>query len=176
MHRRLLIHNRCRLGPMLLLILACNASAQTLGPPTAVPVGTIVAFMPDLGAGEYSSADDLRHWLAARGWAICDGSEGTPDLHNRMLLGTERPGDTGQSLGSLNHDHEFTGETVRRGPREVRIRDGIRHPVQVPDKNHRHKIDGRTDNADNLPPSTRVLFIMKVRDAAPAQNRRNEHP
>ena len=173
MRHRLLIRHRNprRLAPILLLIVACATSSEALEPPTGVPVGAIVAFLPDLGAGEYSSADELRHWLDARGWAICDGTEGTPDLHNRMLLGTERPGDTGQSLGSLNHNHEFTGETVRRGTREVRIRDGIRHPVQVPDEHHQHKIDGRTDNADNLPPSVRVLFIVKVRDTAPAKDR-----
>ncbi len=167
MPHRLLI-SRCIvfLFASILLIPARTAFAEAPAPPTGLPVGSIVAFLPDFQPGSYSDSNGLRNWLSAQGWAICDGSDGTPDLHNRVLLGTERPEDTGQSLGSLNHNHHVSGETVRRGARAVRIRDGIRHPVQIPDEHHQHKVDGKTDKADNLPPSTRVLFIMKVRDIA----------
>lgn len=42
------------------------------------------------------------------GFALCDGTQGTPDLRDRFLVGagdTYNPDDTG---GSVNHNHTFT--------------------------------------------------------------------
>jgi hypothetical protein len=127
-----------------------------------VPVGTIVAFMPRAGS-EYRGAGGLRGWLARRGWAICDGSGGTPDLRDPMLLGTTDPSRTGERLGARDHAHQVRGETgtpVRRNRSTPTGRQQLR---QIPDEQHRHSLRLDTGEADHLPPSTRVLFIMKVR-------------
>ena len=35
-------------------------------------------------------------------WALCDGNNGTPDLRNKFVLGTDTPGGSG---GSATHVH-----------------------------------------------------------------------
>jgi hypothetical protein len=43
-------------------------------------------------------------------WALCDGTNGTPDLRNRFVVGAGddfEPADTG---GQLEHEHDFTGD------------------------------------------------------------------
>ncbi|MBA7685416.1 hypothetical protein ES703_93840 [subsurface metagenome] len=54
------------------------------------------------------------------GWSLCDGTNGTPDLRDRFIIGagsTYNPDDTG---GSLAHNHTFTGDghfhTMQAGP------------------------------------------------------------
>lgn len=40
------------------------------------------------------------------GWSLCDGSNGTPDLRNRFIIGagsTHSPGATG---GAITHNHD----------------------------------------------------------------------
>jgi hypothetical protein len=48
-------------------------------------MGPIVAFLPDPKSENYSDLAGLKRWLGDRGWAICDGSEGTPDLSFRIV-------------------------------------------------------------------------------------------
>jgi hypothetical protein len=46
------------------------------------------------------------------GWAICDGSNGTPDLRGRYVKGSVSPVDVGTTGGSDSHDHGgLTGST-----------------------------------------------------------------
>lgn len=132
-------------------------------PPTGFPRGTIVAFLPDFGGGLYSDPKGLRRWLAAQGWAICDGTDGTPDLHNRMLMGTERPEDAGQQIGSRNHDHRVSGNTDDAYGRNRDFPTGRGYSVRIPEDSHRHTIQGQTDRVEHIPPSTQVVFIIKTR-------------
>jgi hypothetical protein len=128
-----------------------------------VPAGSIVAFMPRMDGGDYSDMAGLQRWLDRQGWAICDGSGGTPDLRNRMLLGTTELGTIGQRLGDWDHDHRVRGDTdapVRRNRSTPTGRQQLR---QIPDDQHRHRLDVTTDKVRHLPPSMTVLFIMKVR-------------
>ena len=133
-----------------------------IAPPAGLPVGAIVAFMPRAG-GAYRDMAGLKRWLEARGWALCDGSNGTPDLGHRMLLGTTDLATAGQRLGSREHDHRVRGETdspVRRNRSTPTGRLNLR---QIPDEQHRHRLDVTSAKAEHLPLSLRVLFIMKVR-------------
>lgn len=44
------------------------------------------------------------------GWALCDGTQGTPDLRDRFIPGagdTYNPADAG---GAVTHTHDFTGD------------------------------------------------------------------
>jgi hypothetical protein len=73
-----------------LLISALPAQAEPEAiaapqPPPGLPMGSIVAFLPDPKSENYSDLADLKRWLGDRGWAICDGSEGTPDLSFRIV-------------------------------------------------------------------------------------------
>jgi len=93
------------------------------------------------------------------GWAQCDGNNGTPDLKNKFIVGagdTYNPGDTG---GSTNHNHNFTG-------------DGHQHDFpagnDIGGGNDYDKITsgevvtGTTDNASSLPPYYSLAYIMKL--------------
>lgn len=128
---------------------------------TELPAGAIIAFMPRFGA-DYADAAGLERWLAARGFAICDGRNGTPDLRDRMLLGTDAPARTGEALGSRTHDHQVRGDTGAPVRRNRATQTGREQLVQLPDDQHRHPLDLTTSPAEHLPPSLRVLFIMKL--------------
>lgn len=51
----------------------------------------------------------ILHWYATSGavptgWAICDGSNGTPDLRQRFVMGVSDMADVGQGNGGRNVD------------------------------------------------------------------------
>ena len=129
--------------------------------PGALPAGSIIAFAPS-ASGFAGTGAELRAWLAARGWAICDGTRGTPDLRERMLLGTADASMVGQRLGSQDHDHRVRGESDAPVLRNRHTRIGNAQLKHLPDDQHRHRLDLSTDRTAHLPPSTRVLFIMKL--------------
>lgn len=58
--------------------------------PVSAPVGTIVAW-----AGEIDTIPD--------GWALCDGTNGTPDLRGRFLLGVSNSHAVGATGGEEKH-------------------------------------------------------------------------
>ncbi|QQO56885.1 MAG: hypothetical protein N838_29485 [Thiohalocapsa sp. PB-PSB1] len=129
---------------------------------TSLPIGAIIAFMPAMGA-DYRNMTELRVWLKQQGWAICDGTNGTPNLRDRLLIGTTDSAAAGQRLGSWEHEHRIRGETDIPVRRNRNTPTGRLQSRQIPDDQHRHRVDIKSDRADHLPPSTRVLFIMKVR-------------
>ena len=101
------------------------------------------------------------------GWAICDGSNGTPDLRGRFLMGVSDFADVGKRGGepsipaSPSHGHggrtsdqNTTGElTTCKGTCRGRLRSHTH--VIIADGQHNHK-------GENRPPYTTVLFIMKL--------------
>lgn len=138
-----------------------TARAATTPAPPTLPAGSIIAFVP-AASGFAGSEAALRDWLAERGWAICDGTMGTPDLRGRMLLGTTDPLSVGQRLGSRDHDHRVRGESEAPVLRNRHTPTGHGPLKHLPDDQHRHRLDLATDRSAHLPPSTRVLFIMKL--------------
>ena len=153
-----------RLFFVLLLCASRIAEADPTGPPSVyLPRGVILPFLPDLQSEDYSDMDGLKRWLSGQGWALCDGSNGTPDLHSRYLVGTRYPEDTGQRLGRSSHDHRVQTHTGREQGRERRFDRGRFTGIRLPHDGHSHEVDTATSASENLPPSTRVLFIMKVR-------------
>lgn len=92
-------------------------------------------------------------------WQLCDGSNGSPDLRDRFVLGaglTYNPDDNG---GNVNHNHYFFGDThvhsfgtgtdVLGGPiRDRHVRWNFAH--------------GTTDNANGLPPYHALAYLMRL--------------
>jgi hypothetical protein len=63
-----------------------------------VPAGAIIMW-----SGALSSIPD--------GWALCDGTNGTPDLRDRFIMGVSAGEDPGATGGSTSHSHTVDSHT-----------------------------------------------------------------
>jgi hypothetical protein len=50
------------------------------------------------------------------GWALCDGTNGTPDLRDKFVMGVSAGQDPGTTGGSTTHSHSLTNTEVFFGP------------------------------------------------------------
>jgi hypothetical protein len=93
------------------------------------------------------------------GYALCDGTNGTPDLRNKFVVGA---GDTyivGAAGGTVQHNHTAsqashfhnlaTGGDIAAGTDITDVTNGVTPAITV-------------DNADNLPPYYSLCYIMKL--------------
>jgi len=92
------------------------------------------------------------------GWQLCDGTEGTPDLRNKFVIGagsTYAPGATG---GAATHTHTFTSSgnthSVGGGPPNY-FGSGAGSILAA-------TVSGTTAAANHLPPYYALAFIMKL--------------
>ena len=96
------------------------------------------------------------------GWAFCDGTQGTPDLKTRFIegsngdLGTIPPGQTG---GSLNHAHTFTGDGHAH---VVPIGDGLQGGPHYDRDTTNVPAVGTTDIGPTRPLYYALCYIMKL--------------
>ena len=88
---------------------------------------------------------------------LCDGSLGTPDLRNRFLNcagDSFTPGNTG---GTINHNHPFTGNghghNLDVGP--ALAAGAVKAALTTS-----NPTTGTTDNADKRPPYHSLAYIM----------------
>lgn len=91
-------------------------------------------------------------------YALCDGTNGTPDLREKFVRGSANGVDPGGGGGSVNHNHDFVGN-------------GHSHVLAVganvaagTDLNYNTNVNpavGTTDNEDGRPPFYDVAYIMK---------------
>lgn len=92
------------------------------------------------------------------GWALCDGTGGTPDLTDRFVIGAGgayNPDDTG---GAVAHDHDFTSDTHDHLiPSGSQIADG----TDREDSTNSVAVTGTTDPKNALPPYYALAFIIK---------------
>ena len=97
------------------------------------------------------------------GWVLCDGSNGTPDLQNRFVVGagdTYFPGDTGGAdQFSGNTGSSTTGLTINTSTDEVSPGTGVDALISASpsDPGHTHSV-----TVDTLPPYYALAFIMKL--------------
>ena len=94
------------------------------------------------------------------GWALCDGTQGTPDLRNRFIVGsgdTFIPGDSG---GAISHRHKIFFQTGEGYP-WLDI-EGPSGQVQPSAKTHTHYVDGDSNYTQHYPPYYALCFIMKL--------------
>lgn len=93
------------------------------------------------------------------GFVICDGTNSTPDLRDRFIVGagsTYAVDDTG---GGLTHNHTFTTDghlhSISAG---FGIASGNNFDPNTNDAND----TGTTDNTSSLPPFYALAYIMKT--------------
>lgn len=91
------------------------------------------------------------------GWSLCDGTNGTPDLRDKFVIGSGWafvPGDTG---GSSLHTHAFTANlhshTIAPG---TGLLTGLGHETHVSSVAE----SGTTDQSDITPPFYSLLYLM----------------
>jgi len=92
------------------------------------------------------------------GWLLCDGTNGTPDLRDKFIIGagsTYNPDDSG---GNVTHDHTFTGDghnhTIAAG---TQIATGIGFNATSGGA----AATGTTAEKNHLPPYYSLAYIMK---------------
>lgn len=94
------------------------------------------------------------------GWALCNGSNGTPDLRNCFIVGagdTYNPAATG---GATTHTHSFTTDGHTHAITYVTTDVGMPvAPIGTIDSN---TDTGDTDAGSSLPPYYALAYIMKV--------------
>ena len=98
------------------------------------------------------------------GWALCNGSSGTPDLRNRFVIGaggSYSPGATGgATTTTVNHTHSISSTTSGA----VSGTGGVFYSGGT--QGHTHSISGTTDSGSTsvsvLPPYYALAFIMRI--------------
>lgn len=93
------------------------------------------------------------------GWVLCDGSNSTPDLRNRFILGAGGAYNVGETGGTGQHNHTFTGNGHLHylwTSTDVQAGTGWSRPTGT------SPAVGTTDNADTIPPYYALAYIMKT--------------
>lgn len=93
------------------------------------------------------------------GWALCDGTQGTPNLKNQFVGGAGTTWDPGDKVTFMSHKHFFTGD----GHKHV-MAPGDRIGIG-PDYAEDITTDpaaGRTNATTALPPYHALCYIMKL--------------
>ena len=103
------------------------------------------------------------------GWQVCNGTNGTPDLSGKFLMGAASLGAAGETGGKTNikesGEHTHTGTTgVTKGPD---------HGIHCTGKcsggrtaAHSHSFDtgksGKHSHGSNLPPYYKIIYICRT--------------
>jgi hypothetical protein len=103
------------------------------------------------------------------GWALCDGTQRTPDLRDRFIVGargdyagvpkTTLEGDATQSGGSVTHTHTFTTNGHLHGTKSGGPFEGSVGTIDIVSA----KDSGTTNGPNTVPvPYFALAFIMKL--------------
>ena len=115
--------------------IATTAFVQTaLGSIVAIPAGLITMWSGSIAT-------------IPAGWALCNGSSGTPDLRNRFIVAagsTYTPGNTGGSADAIVVSHSHTGTTGNQSNDHAH---GYSGTTAGQNANHTHS--GTTDGVGN---------------------------
>jgi hypothetical protein len=143
-------------GLLILSSLAFSRTSPTPGAAAQVgafPKGVIIAWNAKSGA-------------VPAGWAICDGTNGTPDLRRRFLMGVATLADVGQTAGSAAHRHSVIGgtSTARSKPDGWGLGANANRSSSpsVTGLDHSHSFTAVSTEESNIPPSYTVIFLMKL--------------
>lgn len=124
------------------------------------------------------------------GWALCDGSNGTPDLRDRYVRGSSDGVDPGGTGGVALHSHGIQVHTKFTTPNHIHLVSGntgyppagdddyasedgekevydvhyhsISFNTQAAGGRHNHYIDDPTNNHSSHPPYYDIAYIMKL--------------
>lgn len=93
------------------------------------------------------------------GWQLCNGTNGTPDLRNKFVIGAGDTYAVDDEGGALTHDHTFLSDvhnhTLAAG---VGIGAGTANSPTTDSV----AVGGTTDSGSSLPPYYALAYIMKM--------------
>lgn len=104
----------------------------------------------------YGAVADIR-----KGWALCDGNNGTPDLNGRSVIGAGGSFAVGDRGGVTSHTHAFTSNTHAHsinytGPFVGELGGNLRAMT------NNVAVLGTTDSKSTRSPYHALCFIMKL--------------
>jgi len=83
------------------------------------------------------------------GWTLCDGTNGTPDLRDKFVVGAGSTYAVDATGGTVSHEHEL--RTFDTTP-----------PARIIDDTQPADVDKTTSNVSHLPPYWSLAYIMNV--------------
>ena len=93
------------------------------------------------------------------GWHNCDGTNGTPNLMDRFIVGAGNVFPPGSQSGSLTHTHNFTAVTHKH---ELEAGNDIAAGIGKNAETTSKQVTGTTDIQLSLPPFHALCYIMKL--------------
>lgn len=93
------------------------------------------------------------------GWALCDGTNGTPNLCNRFLIGAGDLYVSSATGGSETHNHTVTGTPHTHS---LAAGGGLDAGANLSTTTEPENPTGTTNAASSLPPYYALAFIMKT--------------
>jgi len=117
------------------------------------PIGTITLWHGALGS-------------IPGGWLICDGTNGTPDLRDKFVIGAGLTYNLNDAAGAMSHVHNFTGNGHFHDPTGlVAVADGpgkFGYSSDVGSPTSSESAIGTTDVEDSPPPYYALFYIKRV--------------
>lgn len=139
-----------------------DGTTQTTAMTGGIPAGGIIMW-----SGSIASIPS--------GWSLCDGSNGTPDLRDRFVVGAGSSYSTGNNGGSTSHSHgagAYTAPSHNHGGSTGGVSFGgsgsktahwldmeHTHPISAESAN---SITGTSASSSSLPPYYAMAYIMKL--------------
>jgi hypothetical protein len=121
-----------------------------------LPRGTIVPY-----SGRANDVDKTH-------WAVCDGTNNTPDLTDRFIMGATYK-ERGIKGGTRSHVHpatlRFTAQIIKTDEVKFRLKEGQGPSFEI--ERHGHAFDIRRQSVtlgekEHLPPYYRLVYLMKI--------------
>ena len=101
-----------------------------------------------------------------KGWQICDGSNGTPDLRRRYVVGTASSDSVGRFTGDETHTHTVSGSADGFHLLGFQPATSFIHNTNGPSVNsyqsHGHSFTATTAAGSSRSPGVNLMFIMKI--------------
>ena len=122
-----------------------------------VPRGTVIAWHP---REPYRIADDSSDKFLLRvpqGWALCDGTNGTPNLKDRFVFGTTDINSLGMIGGEKNHSHQASSAN---NTNKQAKKSGIGKKHDLATAGHAHTVN--VEEGGSYPPFVRLVYLMKL--------------
>ena len=121
------------------------------------------------------------------GWHLCDGTDGTPDLVDKFILGAAADSELKAAGGSVTHGHgnsptgtvgahshpgktfnlgwASSGTAILGGSGTKFAHSTHKHPVTIEassyDGSHNHSV-ATTNQANHLPPYIKLYYIIRI--------------